>query len=249
VPFQSLGLHTADGLLFFAAEELSHQLVVVFVVSWVHLSGLVVLELRVLFLKAIRDHLTSKEPYTHDLKVGLFSEDTVSSEGILADVLGSGEESVHEIVCNMELNSLAIILVVVEEPEAPAFPVQHFVPLVNSFALLVGMVNVEGFEVVHVKSRRRQRLNVILLFLFNFLLSLHNRFWSFFLFFLLGISNTDGFKRLRAHAHVAHNLGKLRESVNSAGPFSGILHSLAESTVKDSLERSNESRCNDNVCS
>ena len=53
LPLVGLALETLDDFLFFASKVSSDEGVVVLVVSWVHLSGSVVLELRMLLGKSV----------------------------------------------------------------------------------------------------------------------------------------------------------------------------------------------------
>jgi hypothetical protein len=118
--------------------------------------------------EAVWDLVPPHQPDTHDLKVGLFPKHSMPGKADLVNVFCSRQEAVHQVVGDMQLFTFSGILVVVEEPERPACPVEHLVPLVDGGSLLVSVVDEESLEVVQVEVSRGQRFHVVFFLLFFF---------------------------------------------------------------------------------
>ena len=95
----SVGLGT-DG----TTPEFSEKLVILGVVDGIHLSVLVVFELRMV-VHLLRNFGTSEEPDTHDVVVTFNTDNSVSSESVLLEVVDSLHETIEEVV-SLEKNLL-----------------------------------------------------------------------------------------------------------------------------------------------
>lgn len=135
-----------------SAEVSANERIVLLVVARIQLLLVVVLELIVALCEAVGELLgAAHKPETANLQLGLFTEDTHTTESVLAGVLGSGKEATEQVRDIVELLTLAFQDIVLEMPEAPAFPIEHLVELVHSLTLLVLVVDEEGLEVVQVE--------------------------------------------------------------------------------------------------
>lgn len=250
VPLEGLAFHTVHHITNFTTEELSDELIVSLVVSWVKLFGFIVLELRMLLGKTIWDLLSSEEPETFDLELWLLTEDSLSGEGIFGSVFGSVQETVHQVVGNVFLVSLTFIDVVMEMPERPAIPIEHFVPGINTFSLHVLMVDEEGLEVIKVERSWWEGLDVVLLLLLNFLWG-SSWLWCLGLLLWLFLLNNEveTLHWFGAHLNVTADLLDGWESVASLGPSGNILHDwgFSLSGINDGLESEFKGKREDDI--
>jgi len=249
VPLEGLAGHAVHLVTNFTTEELSDEFIVSLVVSWVKLFGNIVLKLCVFLGKTIWDLLSSEEPDTLDLELWFLTEDSLSSEGIFGSVFSSVQETVHQVVGNVFLVSLTFIDVVMEMPERPAIPIEHFVPGINTFSAHILMVDEEGLEVIEVERSWWKRLDVVLLLLLNNLLL--NWLWCFLLLCWLFLLNNEveALHWFGAHLNVTADLLDGWESVASLGPGGNILHdwSFSLSGINDGLESEFEGKRKDDI--
>lgn len=247
MPSEGLTWHSINFISINSTEELSDEFVVSWDVSWVHSSGLVVLNLWMLLGESIWQlSWTSAKPDSLNLKVWLFSEDAVSGEGVFGGVLSSVQEAGYEVVSNMEDLSFLAVLLIVEEPESPTIPVEHLVPLINSGSLLVCVVDVEGLEIVDVESGWWEALDVILC-LHDFLLLSLWLLGSLLLWSLWCFNEVGWLEWLGGQLDATLNGDVLWESVDASNPWFDVLHGLSETGVKDGLESTLECGGEDDI--
>jgi hypothetical protein len=91
----------------------------------------------------------SAKPDSHDFKIWLFTEHSVSGKCVFRGVFSSVHKSSNEIVGNVKNLTFITVLFVMEEPESPTIPVEHLIPFVNSYSFFIRMVNVESFEIIN----------------------------------------------------------------------------------------------------
>ena len=160
------------------------------------------------------------------------------AEGVLACVFGSAQETCHQIVTNMEFVSFTWINVVFQMPERPSFPIQHFIPLVDTFSFLICMVYEERFEVIQIERGLWQWLNIIKFFLF-FLCWRRVCLWSLLdLLLWLLLLYTDWLKRFDTHLDITKHFLHAWQGITSFRPSLNILHHwwLPETCIKYCLE-------------
>ena len=184
-----------------------------------------------LLRKTIWNLCTSAQPNSHDSELGLFSKDTVSRETVFGHMVGSWEEAVHQIVGDVELDALTFVHIIIELPERPASPVEHFVPFVYGFTSFVRMVHVECFEVVHVKVWWGKGFNIVKFLLFNLFDSLNgNLFLDYF------FDCQHWLEWLGAHDLSSNDLHNGRVGIAGISPSGDVGHGFSESSIKDGLE-------------
>ena len=115
MPHHGLNLHAVGLLADLSTPELSDELEVLLVVE-VDLACFVVFELRVV-VHFEWDLVASEAPDTLNFKLGLFVEDAHSGQAVLSEVVESLQETLHQVLGFVELFTLTLVLVIVEEPE------------------------------------------------------------------------------------------------------------------------------------
>ena len=165
MPHRELDLHAVDGLclLSLGREELTKQSFVVGV-GEAHLAGLHVLPLRVIDALLGYDLATDKQ-HALDLEARLFVEHANLTEGELSEGLKSLEETFEEVLELVSNLTFLTELVIVEEPECPAFTIELSQELIEAFSLLVRNINEVGLEVEEVEAGRWQSIKWVLRFL------------------------------------------------------------------------------------
>ena len=150
MPLESLACESWKSVSFFTTEVRSDKSIVILVVLWVELSSSVILHLWMFFGETIWKLLSSKEPNTHDLKGSFFTKDGHSCEWIFWNMLGSAQETSHQVVANMELITFSLIDIIMEMPERPSVyaPIVHLIPSINGFSLLVWVIYEKSLEII-----------------------------------------------------------------------------------------------------
>jgi len=156
VPIYGLDSLTIDFIGVLSTPESTDKVFILFD-SQVQLASLVVLELRVVD-GLLRNASAAPQPDTFDLEVGLVAEDQVPGEAVLAEVVEALQEPIAEVVCDVELLALALVLVVVEEPQGEAVGVELLLELLDARALLVLDVDEESLEVEEVEGCGRKEI-------------------------------------------------------------------------------------------
>jgi len=115
VPHNRLGFHPVDDVALLGSPESSDECNVFGIVE-VHPALLVVLELGVVngFLGNCG---ASEQPHTFDFEAGLLTQDDVSGEGVLSELVESLQETLAEVLSLVKDLTLSLVLVVVEEPD------------------------------------------------------------------------------------------------------------------------------------
>ena len=114
----------------------------------------------------------------------------MSSEAVLAEFVEALEETIAQVVGDVEFFALTLVLVVVEEPQRETGRVELLLELLDTFALLVFDVDEERLEVEQVEGGGREKIEGIcgLLLGLIFIIIVVFRFSShFFLFFRRGL--------------------------------------------------------------
>jgi hypothetical protein len=135
VPVDGLDGLAIDLVCVLSTPECSDQILVL-LNAQVELASFVVLELRVVD-GLLRNASAAPKPNALDFEVGLISDDQVSGETVLAEIVEALEETIAEIVGDVKLFTLALVLVVVEEPERETVGVVLLLELFDTFTLLV----------------------------------------------------------------------------------------------------------------
>ena len=251
MPVDSLDGLAIDLVGVFGTPESADEILVLLDIQ-VELASLVIFELGVVdgFL---RNASAAPEPDTLDFEVGLISDNQVSGEAVLAEVVEALEETIAQIVGDVELLTLALILVVVEEPEGETVGVELLLELFDTFTLLVLDIDEQGLEVEQIEGGGRKEikrvggllLGLIFIILIVFRFS-GGSFLSWCCGFLL-LSLDDGLDSLGSNLDVTGNSHELRKSGDAFEPGGELGHSLSESTVKESLLSNNEKACKGNI--
>lgn len=201
-----------------------------------------------LLRETIGNFLATEEPAAHDLELWLFAEDGHTTEGVFASMLGSVHETIHQVIRDMLLISFTLINVVVEVPEGPAIPVEHFIEGVNTLSFLVLVVHVERLEIVEIERGLWQGLDVVTLWLWLLFLWFCCWGWLWLLFFLsLGVGDSHLLHWLGSKMNSSLNLREMWSSVKTCGPFSDFLDCFLVSTIEDSLEWFSENNGDDDI--
>ena len=81
-------------------------------------------------------------------------------------MLSPGQKAVHKVSANMKLVAFALVNVVFETPEGPAFPVKYFIKFGHSFTFFILMIDKKCLEIIQVEFAFWQHFSVFLRFLF-----------------------------------------------------------------------------------
>jgi hypothetical protein len=201
----------------------------------------------------LRNAGATPKPNTFNFEVGLITNDQMSGETVLAEVVEALEETIAQVVSDVEFLTLTLVLVVVEEPERESVGVVLLLELFDTFTLLVLDINEESLEVEQVESGGRKKIKGIRLLLlwFVFIIIIVFRFsggsflsWgSGFLFFNLDY----GFDSLSSNLNVTGNSHEFRECSDALEPSRKFGHGLSESTVEECLLSNDEEACKSNI--
>jgi len=250
VPLGGENIHVHDSGTFVGTPEVSHELLVFLVAEDVHLSLGVVLE-RGVIVALLGDTGGSPHPDAHNLLLLLGSEDELSGEGPLSELVESLEETIAQVLSDVKNLTLISEHLVVEEPNGPALLVELFLKLINTFAFSVGFVDHEGLEVEqvefglgeHLKGRLGllggcKGINIVTILGLRGLL-----FGDNLLFLNLG----GGLDGLGSGLDVTADSDELGESTNTLEPGGVVGHGLAETSVEDGLLGTDEVAANGDI--
>jgi len=118
-----ISLVPADGLYCLAINlvcrlntpEGANQFFVIFV-GQVKFTGLVVLKLWMVN-SFLRNAGTTPQPNTFNLEVWLVTKDQVARKAVLAEVVEALQETIAQVICDVELFAFTFVFVVVQEPK------------------------------------------------------------------------------------------------------------------------------------
>ena len=148
----------------------------------------------------------------------------MSGEAVLAEVVEALEEPIAEVVCDVELLALALVLVVVEEPQREAVWIELLLKLFDTFSLLVLDVDEKSLEVEQVESSWRELikrvgcllLGLVLIIVITIVLRFSGFLssWGDFLFFGLD----HWFDCLSSNLDVSANFNESWKACNTLKP-------------------------------
>ena len=146
VHFAFLDFSSTNGLIFLRGPEVGNKLLI-FSVGDIKFSGLVVFELRVIN-HFLGNSLSSEEPDSFNIKIGLISNDDVHSEGVFSKVINSLEETIHEIAGLIEDFSFSGVLIILKMIDAVSIIVVVIPEELETCSFLVFVVDEESLEVI-----------------------------------------------------------------------------------------------------
>lgn len=247
MPVDGLDGLAIDLVSVLSTPECADEVLILFDVQ-VEFACLVVFELGVVD-GLLRDASATPEPDALNFEVGLISEHQVSSEAVLAEIVEALEETIAQVVGDVEFFALTLVLVVVEEPQRETGRVELLLEFLDTFALLVFDVDEERLEVEQVEGGGREKIEGIcgLLLGLIFIIIVVFRFsgCSFLSWgsYLLLFSFDDGLDSLGSNLDVTGNSHELGKSGDTFKPGGELWHCLSESTVKECLLGNNEKAC------
>ena len=224
VPLDHLDLGTI-GLSLLLGSKVFLDLLQVASVVEVHLAGLHVLELWVVLKLLNIDGVTTDEKYTLDLKVWLFAEHAEFSERVLLETLKSLHETLEQVLELVGNPTLLTDLLVVEEPEGPAFVIDQAHHLLVTIVHLVWQVDEEGLEVVDDEVGLGEGIERVSLLLRG---SIGGRLGtgSLLSWLLLLLSFEHGLDALLGHLDLTEDCNELWEGGNATKPGAGLSSGL-----------------------
>jgi len=249
VHLEYLNLHPVAVFSFFSAPEVSDQSLILCIIN-AELSLGVVFELWVVN-HFLGDSLSSEQPDTFNLELGLFTEEQVGSKGVLPEMVNSLQESVQHVFGLEHNNSLAFVHLVVNVEDAESLPVVLLEEGFHSLSSSILRVHEESLEVVKIECGGWEHVQGVGLFLlWGFLLvafmSITVMFFllrgNLLLLFLLG--GEVGLDDLGSEFDVTKSLLGLWEVHDSLNEGSSVGHSFSEPTVEGYLEWVEESEGN-----
>lgn len=146
VHFAFLDFSSSNSLIFLGGPEVGNKLLI-FSVGDIKFSGLVVFELRVIN-HFLGNSLSSEEPDSFNIKIGLISNDDVHSEGVFSKVINSLEETIHEIAGLIEDFSFSRVLIILKMIDAVSIIVVVIPEELETCSFLVFVVDEESLEVI-----------------------------------------------------------------------------------------------------
>jgi len=191
-------------------------------------------------LALLWDDSATHAPDTLDFERWLLAGDAHASEGMFAEGVESLKETLEQVLSLIHDLTLALVLIVLQEPESIALLVEDLKELIDTSTSLIWVIDEEGLEVEEVPWRLWQQVQWVL-FLLLFvalivvvLLWLSSSRWLWSNFLLLDLNG--GLHALGAALDVTVGLNDCFELRDALKPGRGLGSSLAEATIQNGLE-------------